>query len=114
MKPRRLVRSSLIRAAFRDGLEMAKVQSATSLEVSPEQERRSRMIKYSIAMSVRVVCIIVGVLVQGPLMWLAFAGAIFLPYFAVVIANNPGTTKKSATLIAPKASIKADNIRIVD
>lgn len=93
---------------------MAKVQSATSLEISPEQERRSRMIKYSIAMSVRVLCIILGVMVQGPLMWLAFAGAIFLPYFAVVIANNPGESKKSATLVAPKASIKAENIRIVD
>lgn len=93
---------------------MAKVQSATSLEVSPEQERRSRMVKYTIAMSIRVVCIIAGVLVQGPLMWVAFAGAIFLPYFAVVIANNPGSTKKSATLIAPKAAIKSEQIKIVD
>ena len=28
--------------------------------------------------------------VDGWLMWLAFAGAIFLPYFAVVLANAQG------------------------
>ena len=28
--------------------------------------------------------------VEGWLMWLAFAGAIFLPYFAVVLANAQG------------------------
>lgn len=94
--------------------KMAKIQSATSLEVSPEQERRSRMIKYSVAMSVRMVCIVIGVLVQGPLMWVAFAGAIFLPYFAVVIANSPGRTKASSTLVAPKLTISNEQIRIVD
>jgi predicted tellurium resistance membrane protein TerC len=94
--------------------KMAKIQSATSLEVSPEQERRSRMIKYSVAMTIRMVCIVVGVLVQGPLMWIAFAGAIFLPYFAVVIANSPGKTKSTSTLIAPKLTISNEQIRIVD
>jgi hypothetical protein len=38
---------------------------------------------------------------QGWLMWVCFAGAILLPYFAVVIANGVGTgDHKSA---APKA-----------
>ncbi len=93
---------------------MAKIQSATSIEVSPEQERRSRMIKYSIAMTIRMVCIVVGVLVQGPLMWVAFAGAIFLPYFAVVIANSPGKTKASSTIVAPKLTISNDQFKVVD
>lgn len=93
---------------------MAKIQSATSIEVSPEQERRSRMIKYSIAMTIRMVCIVVGVLVQGPLMWVAFAGAIFLPYFAVVIANSPGKTRASSTIVAPKLTISNDQFKVVD
>jgi predicted tellurium resistance membrane protein TerC len=93
---------------------VAKIQSATSIEVSPEQERRSRMIKYSIAMTIRMVCIVVGVLVQGPLMWVAFAGAIFLPYFAVVIANSPGKTKASSTIVAPKLTISNDQFKVVD
>ena len=66
---------------------MDKAQSITSLGQSPEVERRSRMIKYTVAMTIRVVCIVAALFVQGWLMWLAFAGAILLPYFAVVLAN---------------------------
>lgn len=45
------------------------------------------MVKYLVAMTIRVVCIVAAIFVEGWLMWLCFAGAIFLPYFAVVIAN---------------------------
>jgi hypothetical protein len=48
------------------------------------------MLKYTLAMTIRVVCIVVAMFVEGWLMWLAFAGAIFLPYFAVVLANAQG------------------------
>jgi hypothetical protein len=48
------------------------------------------MLKYTIAMTIRVFCIVVAIFVEGWLMWLAFAGAIFLPYFAVVLANAQG------------------------
>jgi flagellar basal body-associated protein FliL len=91
-------------------LKVAKTQSVTSLDISPEEERKSRMIKYTIAMSVRVVCIVLAVMVQGWLMWLLFAGAIFLPYFAVVIANAQGATQtsKAAKAVAPTITISAD------
>ena len=66
-------------------------------------------------MSVRMVCIVLGVVTQGWLMWVFFALAIFLPYFAVVLANEQGSTKKvNTTVIAPKISIKADQIKIDD
>ena len=64
-----------------------KKQSITSLPVSDEIERRNRMIKYSIAMAVRVVCIVLLLFVQGWWLVLCAIGAIVLPYFAVVIAN---------------------------
>jgi hypothetical protein len=60
---------------------MGKPQSLTSLDQSPEAERKSRMIKYTVAMTIRVICIVLAMLVQGWLMWVFFAGAIFLPYF---------------------------------
>jgi hypothetical protein len=90
-----------------------KAQSVTSIGVSPEEERRGRIVKYTIAMTVRVVCLIVGVMFPGGLlMWIAFAGAILLPYFAVVIANASGTgeTKKTtkAEAVAPTLRISAD------
>lgn len=48
------------------------------------------MLKYTIAMSIRVVCIALCLLVPGWWILLPAAGAVFLPYFAVVIANNVG------------------------
>lgn len=80
---------------------MAAPQSLTSLAQSPEAERKSRMIKYTVAMTIRVVCIVLAMVVQGWLMWLCFAGAILLPYFAVVIANGVGSGQGKSS--APKA-----------
>ncbi|GAA1821196.1 hypothetical protein GCM10009749_34990 [Agromyces neolithicus] len=75
-----------------------KHQSITSLPPSPEEERRSRMIKYSITMSIRVLCIFAMLFVDG--WWLAVcaAGAIFLPYIAVVLANVASPTRRQPVL----------------
>jgi hypothetical protein len=64
-----------------------KQQSITSLPASPELERRNRMIKYSIAMGIRVVCIVLMLFVHGWWLVVCAIGAIALPYFAVVVAN---------------------------
>jgi hypothetical protein len=93
---------------------LSKAQSVTSIEVSPEEERRSRFIKYTVAMIIRVVCVILAVLV--PLGWLTVlfaSGAIFLPYFAVVIANAQGNsfTSSKKTAEAPTISISAESFK---
>lgn len=91
---------------------MAKPQSLTSIGQSPELERKSRMLKYTVAMTVRVICLVVGVAVgQGIIMWICFAGAIFLPYFAVVLANasNSGESNASPKAVAPTLVISADS-----
>ena len=94
---------------------MAKTaQSVTTLGESPEIERRNRMIKYTVAMVIRTICIIVGVMVQGWLMWFCFAGAIFLPYFAVVVANAKTEGKPTQTMtkaVAPTLMISADDFK---
>jgi predicted tellurium resistance membrane protein TerC len=64
-----------------------KQPSITTLPPSPDDERRSRMRKYTIAMSVRMVCILLIFVVQGWWVWFFAAGAIVLPYIAVVLAN---------------------------
>ena len=81
-----------------------KQQSITSLPPSPDEERRQRMVRYSVAMSVRMLCFILVFAVPG--WWkLAFAiGAIVLPYFAVVIANvsmkpNAGTVERPGAIV---------------
>jgi predicted tellurium resistance membrane protein TerC len=94
---------------------LSKRQSATSLNLSPEDERRSRMVKYSVAMSIRMVCIVLGVFTQGIFMWIFFGLAIFLPYFAVVLANQQGAPKETTSkAIAPKITIKSDQFKFDD
>ena len=66
---------------------MAKQQSITSLPRSPEDDRRARMVKYSIAMGIRLVCIFACFLVQGYWVIIPVIGAVVLPYIAVVLAN---------------------------
>jgi hypothetical protein len=75
-----------------------KQQTITTLPPSPEAERRSRMIKYTIAMTIRVLCIFALLFAKG--WWLAVfaAGAIFLPYFAVVLANVSSPTRRTTVL----------------
>ena len=66
----------------------AKPTAITELPPSPEDERRTRMIRYTIAMSIRFVCVVLVVIVPD---WWRLApaiGAVVLPYIAVVIANN--------------------------
>lgn len=82
-----------------------KQQSITTLPPSPEAERRSRMIKYTIAMSIRVLCIVAMLFVDG--WWLAVcaAGAIFLPYFAVVLANV-GSPRRTSRVLRPGGLVR--------
>jgi hypothetical protein len=72
---------------------MATSHTVTSLQNAPDVERRSRMLKYSLAMGIRLACIGVCFLVEGWWLLLPAFGAVFLPYFAVVTANS--VTKKS-------------------
>ncbi len=72
------------------------------------------MIRYSIAMTVRMICIVLAIVVQGWLMWVCFALAIVLPYWAVVIANSRGDVKarsKATSVTAPRIAISAEQFR---
>jgi hypothetical protein len=82
---------------------MAKPTSVTSLPASPTDERRVRMIKYSVAMGIRMICIVAMLFAQGWWLILCVAGAILLPYFAVIIANNTAPARR--TLIEKPSSI---------
>jgi len=64
-----------------------KLPSVTTLQRSPTDERRVRFVKYTVAMTIRVVCIVLMVFVEGWWLLVCAAGAVFLPYFAVIIAN---------------------------
>lgn len=73
----------------------------TTLPRSPEEEQHSRMIKYSVMMAIRIVCIGLCLVVPGWWLLACVLGAVFLPYVAVLIANAADT--RSSTVERPEA-----------
>lgn len=53
--------------------------------LADDQSRRTR--GYLIQQGIRVVCIVLALAVPGPLRWVFAAGAVVLPYTAVLFAN---------------------------
>ncbi|MFA5606407.1 MAG: DUF3099 domain-containing protein [Leucobacter sp.] len=66
---------------------MSKSYSVTSAGVNPAEDRAHRMRMYFLAMSLRVVCVVSLFWVRGWWVLLVAAGAVFLPWFAVMIGN---------------------------
>ncbi|QCB97713.1 DUF3099 domain-containing protein [Arthrobacter sp. PAMC25564] len=64
------------------------VHSITDAAAAHSDEMRQRMIKYAVAMGIRMVCLILVFVVDGWFKILPVIGAVFLPWIAVVIANG--------------------------
>lgn len=73
---------------------MTKPHVVTSVAEAPDQERRRRMMIYTISMLTRFACVALVVFTSGVWQWIFGLGAIFLPYFAVVVANTVGGETK--------------------
>lgn len=67
---------------------MAARYDVTSVGVNPADDRAHRMRVYFIAMTIRVACVASLFFVRGWWILLVGAGAVLLPYFAVIIANQ--------------------------
>ncbi|UOQ60971.1 DUF3099 domain-containing protein [Leucobacter rhizosphaerae] len=66
---------------------MAKSYSVTSAGVNPTEDRAHRMRMYFIAMSLRVACVVSLFWVRGWWVLAVAAGAVLLPWFAVLVGN---------------------------
>lgn len=64
------------------------VYNITGARESAAIDREARTRRYLISMSIRTVCFIAAILVEGWLTWVLFAAAVILPYIAVVGANT--------------------------
>jgi hypothetical protein len=73
---------------------MSKANVVTNIGQAPEAERARRFLIYTISMVVRFACVILVVFTSGIWQWIIGLGAVFLPYFAVVIGNNAGSQSK--------------------
>jgi hypothetical protein len=69
------------------------VHSITDAAAAHSEDMRERMIKYAVAMGIRMVCLILIFVVDGWFKLVAVAGAVFLPWIAVVIANGSDTAE---------------------
>lgn len=72
------------------------------------EERVRRMRNYAITMAIRTACFLALIWVRGPWMLVFAAGAIFLPYFAVVIANAVSKNRRQPTVQRPSTIVLAD------
>jgi hypothetical protein len=61
--------------------------SITSAPKSLKNDMAGRQRRYLISMIIRTLCFLLTVALPSPFRWFALAGAMLLPYIAVVIAN---------------------------
>ena len=70
-----------------DQPEVYRITSAAGSHSADMQQRAGR---YLVSMGIRTLCVILVIVVPGPLRWVFAVGAIVLPYVAVVAANAVG------------------------
>ncbi|HSL35668.1 MAG TPA: DUF3099 domain-containing protein [Arthrobacter sp.] len=83
----------------------SEVHSITDAAAAHSEEMRQRMIKYAVAMGIRMVCLILIFVVDGWLKILPVIGAVFLPWIAVIIANGSDTAEVHADSLLDSAPL---------
>jgi Protein of unknown function (DUF3099) len=99
--------------------EVYRITSAVGSRSADMQQRATR---YLLSMGIRTVCVILVIIVPGPLRWVFAVGAIVLPYIAVVSANAAGERREpplpppppverpGLTGTAPSAPVRAEHV----
>jgi DUF3099 family protein len=81
----------------------------TTAASSRAEDISHRQRRYVISMTIRTFCFVGAVLVgPGWLRWVLFAGALFLPYVAVVFANASEPRDDSIELMPPRPRPELD------
>ena len=77
-------------------------QSITTAQSGLTVDQAARQRRYFISMMIRTACFILTVLLPSPYRWVALAGALTLPYIAVIAANAGRETIKKDAIFTPK------------
>ena len=77
-------------------------QSITTAQSGLPVDQAARQRRYFISMMIRTACFILTVLLPSPYRWIALAGALTLPYIAVIAANAGRETIKKDAIFTPK------------
>jgi hypothetical protein len=81
------------------------VLNITDAQESHTDEMHRRMVKYTVAMSVRLACLLLFFFIPGWPRWLFVAGAVFLPWIAVIIANGGSDQVKASDALLDQAPL---------
>ncbi|MFP5310886.1 MAG: DUF3099 domain-containing protein [Actinomycetes bacterium] len=81
------------------------VHSITDAAGAHSEDMRQRMIKYALAMGIRMVCLVLVFVVDGWFKVIPVVGAVFLPWFAVIIANGGDTAEGHSDLLLDSAPL---------
>lgn len=82
----------------------------TDAQTSKSQELTGRIRRYTITMAFRTACFISLLFVHGYLRWVMFACAVFLPYVAMIFANQANQRKKGGRTPAPVEMTEAPQL----
>ncbi|CAB4339986.1 MAG: DUF3099 domain-containing protein [Actinobacteria bacterium] len=67
--------------------EEPEVYTITQVATSMSQDQKFRQRAYLASMALRTACFLGAIVTHGYVRWSLVAGAVLLPYFAVVVAN---------------------------
>lgn len=83
------------------------IHDITSAQKGLSNDLPSRQRRYFISMMIRTACFVLTVILPNPYRWVAFVGALILPYIAVVMANAGRET------VAPGISVIDDTTKSI-
>jgi hypothetical protein len=72
---------------------------------SHTEDINRRINRYLVSMTIRTVCVVLIFVLHGPARWVAAAGAIFLPWVAVMLAN--AADRRTSVQLPPVLDHKA-------
>ena len=78
------------RRDYRGGVARTSSVTITGAQAPLSADQRARTRRYLISMAIRTVCFIGAIIATGWLRWALVAGAVLLPYVAVIMANAYG------------------------
>jgi hypothetical protein len=81
--------------------------SITTARRTLKEDVDRRTSRYLLSMGIRTACLVLAVLVEGPLRWVFLAGAVVLPYVAVVMANGGREREEPPTTLIDPTAITA-------
>jgi len=76
------------------------VYGITGAPTRHSDDLEKRMVRYLVSMAIRTACVVLVLVVHHPVRWVFAAGAVVLPYVAVILANAAGPRRGVRTASA--------------